>query len=116
MSKTLFLFLVSLAIVCCFPRRQTPNFNEPKLVNCLNKEGLQYDENMKELRHLFDALRTYLFNKKFEEYGYKEEVKEKMEQCFKKYGINLRMVSPYRNCLDICEAKNPGQPCHCPHY
>ena len=71
---------------------------------------------MEVLRHYNDGLRTFLFNLKSEEYGYNEEDKEKMKECFNRYGLSIRVVSPYRNCLDVCENKYPGKPCSCPNY
>ena len=116
MSKIIFLFLSTFVLILCVPRIRQTNYDEAKLDKCLNKAGFKYDSDMEELRQYYDALRTFLFNKKSDEFGYNEEDREKMGSCFEEYGLKIRTVSPARNCYDVCEDKNPGQPCNCPRY
>ena len=117
MQKILFLFLSLFLLIHCVPRiRNNLNLDEEKLAVCLKEEGIKYNEEVEELRGYYDALRTYLFNKKFTEFGFKEDDKLKMQTCFDQYGLGLRMVSPYSNCMDVCKDQTPGKRCNCPRY
>ena len=118
MTKSLILFLAALSLIFCVPRiRQTLNFNEEKLTQCLkDKANLEYNEQVEELRAYHDTLRNYLFSKKYEEYKFNTTIKEDMIYCFDNYGEKAPRVSPGLNCMDRCHDETPGQVCRCPRY
>ena len=118
MKKIVFILLLTIfSLSICVPGRRIPNYNEKELKRCLNKLNLELDEKIEELRDLCDAYRTYVFNKTFKKYGLKEEIKDKLKECFKKFGLKRRMFSPSANCRDICEdKKKKGEKCNCPRY
>ena len=118
MSKSFILFLATLSLIYCVPRiRQTLNFDEDKLTQCLKeKVNLEYNEQVEELRAYHDTLRGFLFSKKFEEYQFDTKNREDMIYCFDNYGEKAKMVSPGANCMDRCHYLNPGQVCRCPRY
>ena len=115
MSKSLFLFLASLALVCCEASFRIPNFDYEKLNDCLINKGFEYDDKLKKLRLYHDSQRILVFNLTAEEYGYNEEDKAQMKECFNQYGIIFRVATSFLNCRDECNIKNPGQPCNCPN-
>ena len=117
MSKSLILLLAIVSLVASVPMiRKNLNFNEEKLTKCLKEKGVEYDEKVEELRKYHDTLRKFLFSKKFEEYKFNEDKRDEMIQCFDKYGIAARMVSPGANCMDVCHYTRPGEICNCPKY
>ena len=116
MSKYLILFITTLSLVLCVPRIRTPNYNEEELLKCLKERNIEYNEQVEELRGYYDALRYFLFSKKFEEYKFDKDIREDMINCFEKYGLKASRVSPYLNCMDVCEYERPGTKCSCPRY
>ena len=117
MSKSLILLLAIVSLVSCIPGiRKNLNFDKEKLTKCLKEKGVEYDEKVEELRNYHDTLRKFLFSKKFEEYKFNEDKRNEMIQCFNKFGIAARIVSPGANCMDICHYTRPEEKCNCPRY
>ena len=108
MSKFL-IFLSLILFSLCMKR--TPNFDKQKLIKCLKDDNIEYNDLTKELRALYDADRLYLFYKRFYESKLEEYMKYQMMYCFGEYGLKLRKVSTYQNCLDKC--KDTGKNCNC---
>ena len=117
MKKTIIIIITLFSLSICLPGRRIPNYNEKELKKCLQKLNLELNEQIEELRDLYDSLRKYVFNKKFKKYKLKEEIKDSLSDCFKKFGLKRRFSSPSANCHDICEdKKKEGKKCSCPHY
>ena len=118
MSKiSLILLLGIFYLSICVPGRRIPNYNEEKLKSCLAKLNFLPDERIEELRDLADAIRYYMFNKKYKEYEMDESKKEPLIECFKSYGLKRRMFSPGANCRDRCyDVIKSGKRCTCPRY
>ena len=105
MSKY-FILLSLITLISCVINEKRPTFNEKKMIDCLQEDKIPYNDKVKELRELYDAERMYLFYKEFFATGMEEYMKYQMMYCFGQYGLKLRRVSSYLNCMDKCKDKN----------
>ena len=110
MSKY-FILLSLITLISCVINEKRPTFNEKKMIDCLQEDKIPYNDKVKELRKLYDAERMYLFYKEFFATGMEEYMKYQMMYCFGQYGLKLRRVSSYLNCMDKCKDKN--EKCKC---
>ena len=110
MSKY-FILLSLLSLISCIINTKRPTFNEKKLIDCLKEDKIEYNDKVKELRDLYDAERMYLFYKIFYSSGMEEYMKYQMMYCFGEYGLKIKKVSDYLNCMDKCKDKK--KKCNC---
>ena len=100
MSKIHILLIILFSL--CKATKRVPNYDEKKLIPCLQLDDIEYNEHTKELRGLYDEQRMYLFYKKVEEYKYEDYQKYQMMYCFGEYGLKKREFNDYKNCKDKC--------------
>lgn len=117
MSKSLFLILIIVSLIFCVPRIRETNYDEEKLKDCLSKISINLDEKVEELRTYHDSNREFIFRNKFTEYGFNADKKEEMIKCFEQFGLKVKRVTPFLDCMDRCKIfREKGGKCSCPHY
>ena len=111
MSKFI-IFSSIIVFTFCVLNSKRPTFNEQKLIDCLKEDKIEYNDKVKELREYYDAERMDLYYKYFYSSGMPEYMKYQMMFCFGEYGLKLKKVNDYLNCMDKCkESKN--KKCKC---
>ena len=108
-------FIILLSIISftfCLINSKRPTYDEPKLIECLKEDKIEFNDKVKELREYYDAERMFLFYKIFYSSGMPEYMKYQMMYCFGEYGLKLKKVNTNLNCLDKCK-DNPQKKCKC---
>ena len=111
MSRILILLSI-ISFTFCLINSKRPTYNEKKLIDCLKEDKIEYNDKVKELREYYDAERMHLYYKVFYSSGMPEYMKYQMMYCFGEYGLKLKKVSNYLNCMDKCK-DNPNKKCKC---
>ena len=101
----IYILLIFLFSICTSTKR-VPNYNEKRLISCLKKDDIIFNDHTKELRGLYDEQRLYLFYRKVAEYKYEDYQKYQMMYCFGEYGLKNEEFSTYLNCMDKCKDPN----------
>ena len=101
----IYILLIFLFSICTSTKR-VPNYNEKRLISCLKKDDIIFNDHTKELRVLYDEQRLYLFYRKVAEYKYEDYQKYQMMYCFGEYGLKNEEFSTYLNCMDKCKDPN----------
>ena len=101
----IYILLIFLFSICTSTKR-VPNYNEKRLISCLKKDDIKFNDHTKELRGLYDEQRLYLFYRKVAEYKYEDYQKYQMMYCFGEYGLKNEEFSTYLNCMDKCKDPN----------
>ena len=101
----IYILLIFLFSICTSTKR-VPNYNEKRLISCLKKDDIVFNDHTKELRGLYDEQRLYLFYRKVAEYKYEDYQKYQMMYCFGEYGLKNEEFSTYLNCMDKCKDPN----------
>ena len=111
MPKIIILLSI-ISFTFCILNAKRPTFNEKKLIDCLKEDNIEYNDKVKELREYYDAERMHLYYKYFYSSGIEEHKKYQMMYCFGEYGLKLRRVSNYLNCMDKCK-ESKDKNCKC---
>ena len=101
----IYILLIFLFSICTSTKRVS-NYNEKRLISCLKKDDIVFNDHTKELRGLYDEQRLYLFYRKVAEYKYEDYQKYQMMYCFGEYGLKNEEFSTYLNCMDKCKDPN----------
>ncbi len=114
MSKVLILLLTIFSTTFCVIYREKTYVKE-KLEQCLKKENLTFDPQMKELLELYNKGRHYLLGKKINTLypENSQNIQNHLNQCFKDFGIYNQFVGCNLDCMDKCDDDNSSTKLQC---